>query len=48
MNPIAEKYMFFFRSRSMVIDFTTSLAFGAFGAEPSDGMSAGILIAGES
>lgn len=40
--------MFVFRSRSMVIVFVTSPDFGAFGAEPSEGISAGVEIAGES
>jgi hypothetical protein len=48
MKPMAEKYMFFFLSRSIVIAFTTSPDFGASGEEPSEGMSAGVEIAGES
>jgi hypothetical protein len=45
---MAEKYMFLFLSRSIVITFTTSPDFGASGAEPSAGISAGVEIGGES
>jgi hypothetical protein len=47
MNPIAEKYMFVFLSRSITIFLVTSPDFGAFGSEPSVGTSLGEEMAGE-
>lgn len=44
---MAEKYIFFFLSRSIAVDLATSVEPGALGAEPSAGMSAGVEMAGE-